>query len=651
MGGNGGSGTTYGGGGGGYGGNGGAGGNFAGGGGGGIIGQGGAASSIGGNGSNGDGISGRAGSGGDFGGGVGGSGGSGATSAAAAGGQRGYGGGGGGGGSATRGGNAGAYAGSGGYYVRNIQTVFFAAGGGGAVFVRSNNGASIVFAEGTVSDSQVFAGAAGSSAVPSDAYELKAATAGQALGDAFFLGAGETSFEGGTINGSIAGVDGAAIVKTGTGILFLNGNNSYNGDTALDSGILHVGNANALGTSGTISFAGGTLRFSASNTTDYSDRLSNSQLKRYRFDTNGQQVTFASSMTSEGGSLRKEGTGTLTLAAANTYTAATTITEGTLRLLNTTASPSFAISTGATLEFNVTTASGTNTASTRFTGGGTLVKSGTGNIVWADSAGTFAMAKGSLIDVQAGTFTGGSNGNEVWTSNQSGLNVAAGAHFAAVEANVRVDALTGSGTISSGFDGSNTLTFGVADGDGTFSGVLANNPVGNGLGNFAKTGTGTQILTGANTYTGTTTISGGVLQIGNGGTTGTLASTAIVNNATLVFDRGGTSSFTGVISGSGALQKEGAGLLLLSGSTSYTGVTTVSGGTLQLQNATPSSAFTIAAGAALDFNITTGGGIGGANTIFSGPEPKRAKLPHVPRGANIPFIGLLAIPFGHLGTG
>ena len=109
-------------------------------------------------------------------------------------------------------------------------------------------------------------------------------------------------------------------------------------------------------------------------------------------------------------------------------------------------------------------------------------------------------------------------------------------------------------------------------------------------GAIVKTGTGTLILTGASTYNGSTTITAGTLQLGNGGTTGSLStSSAITNNGTLVFNRSNTmtqgTAFASAIGGTGNVVQAGTGTLVLSGVNTYTGSTTVSAGNLTISNA------------------------------------------------------------------
>jgi len=130
----------------------------------------------------------------------------------------------------------------------------------------------------------------------------------------------------GTINGT------GAVTKQGGGTLTLAGANSYSGGTTISDGVLALGSANAVGASGTIRFGGGTLQYSASNTTDYSSRFSTAASQAYSIDTNGQNVTWASPLASSGGTLTKSGTGALTLAGANSYSGVTTISGGTLAL-------------------------------------------------------------------------------------------------------------------------------------------------------------------------------------------------------------------------------------------------------------------------------------------------------------------------------
>ncbi len=142
----------------------------------------------------------------------------------------------------------------------------------------------------------------------------------------------------GTISANLAG-SGATFVKTGTGTVTVSGNNSFDGAVTIADGTLSVASPNALGNSpsSSISFLGGTLQFSAGNTVDYSPRFANGFVETVRIDTNGQNVTFASPLTSSGGSLIKSGEGRLTLSGNNSYDTGTTINAGTIKATTNTA--------------------------------------------------------------------------------------------------------------------------------------------------------------------------------------------------------------------------------------------------------------------------------------------------------------------------
>ena len=93
---------------------------------------------------------------------------------------------------------------------------------------------------------------------------------------------------------------------------------------------------------------------------------------------------------------------------------------------------------------------------------------------------------------------------------------------------------------------------GTNEADNAITGVIINNTNAGNSTTIVKTGTGKWILSGANTYTGGTVISNGTLQIGAGGTSGSVLG-AITNDATLILSRSDNPSFTNVISGTGAL--------------------------------------------------------------------------------------------------
>ncbi len=132
--------------------------------------------------------------------------------------------------------------------------------------------------------------------------------------------------------------------------------------------------------------------------------------------------------------------------------------------------------------------------------------------------------------------------------------------------------------------------------DGTFADDIS------GSGNLTKDGTGTLTLTGANSYTGGTTITGGTLV----GSTASLQGD-IANNAALVFDQAADGTFAGAISGNGDLTKSGAGLLNLTGTSSFSGTTTVGGGRLAVNGSLAASDVDVLSGASIGGNGTVGG--------------------------------------------
>jgi autotransporter-associated beta strand protein len=103
-----------------------------------------------------------------------------------------------------------------------------------------------------------------------------------------------------------------------------------------------------------------------------------------------------------------------------------------------------------------------------------------------------------------------------------------------------------------------------------------------GTGNLTFSGPGRLTLAADSSYVGTTSVSAGTLQVGGGGTAGSLGSGAVTNNAAIVFNRSNAIAVANAISGTGSLTQAGWGTLTLSGTNSYSGGTTISAGTLEV---------------------------------------------------------------------
>lgn len=144
-----------------------------------------------------------------------------------------------------------------------------------------------------------------------------------------------------------------------------------------------------------------------------------------------------------------------------------------------------------------------------------------------------------------------------------------------------------------------TLTVGNAT-NTTFDGVIS------GEGSLVKQGTGKLTLTGANTYASLTVVNAGTLQLGNGSTTNGSIAGSVRTNATLAFANPAAQTYAGIISGTGVVEKSGAGALTLGGNNSFSGGLTVAAGTLIAGSdaalGANSGSVVVQSGASLDIN-------------------------------------------------
>lgn len=421
----------------------------------------------------------------------------------------------------------------------------------------------------------------------------------------------------------------------GTGSLTIDGGTKLassltttNGNRTFDNPVLFTGGTVTLGdttNNGILSFTsvnntGGTSAFQADTVLNV---LST--------------VTLNRSM-SGSGSLTKTGAGTLNINQPATYTGGTILREGSIQLgadnLPTTGTVTFdggtlrVGNTGFTASAHPTTVTANGgtfsvasalavTWSGDITGGGGLTKIGTGFVTLA---GNNSYSGGTTIS--EGTVRG-----SIGTGN---LAIAVGGTYGLLGADRSTAAISGGGNITLG---EHTLTTDTST-SSAFDGVIA------GTGGLTKAGTGTLTLSGANTYSGTTTVSGGVLNgsVGSGDLSvsagaayelgGAARSVAALSGAgnvvlgthTLTTSSTTNSTFSGVISGDAGLTKEGTGTLTLSGNNTYTGLTAVNAGAVAV-NGTLASPVTLAAGTTLSGtgNFLSGVSLSGTHSPGNSP--------------------------------
>ncbi len=354
--------------------------------------------------------------------------------------------------------------------------------------------------------------------------------------------------------------NGSKLTKQGDGTLILSNTGNDYGDTEIDGGILAAKDAAALGTgdvtiaesatlalsrgtldnnvtgegqivksgsdelivTGDNNYSGGTTISGGTLTADHADSLGSGDIDNSGVLKVGEGEL--ENILSGSGSLVKTGTGELTLSGDNTYSGGTTITGGTLTADHADSLGSGDIDNSGVLKV------GEGDLENTLSGSGSLVKTGTGEL----------------------TLSGGND--------YSGGTTIIGGTLTADHA----DSL-GTGAVAN----SGVLQVGEGELENTLSGS----------GSLVKTGTGELTLSGDNSYSGGTTIIGGTLTADHADSLGT---GAVANSGVLQVGEG---ELENTLSGSGSLVKTGTGELTLSGDNSYSGGTTIIGGTLTADHA------------------------------------------------------------------
>jgi outer membrane autotransporter protein len=434
-----------------------------------------------------------------------------------------------------------------------------------------------------------------------------------------FVDIGQDTELSGIISDANPGTPGS-LVKSGSGVLMLTGDNTYTGGTVISGGQIMVGGT-PLGPSTTGSLGSGSI-------------VNNGILRFMRLaattvtgDISGTGTVYVG-----GGSLTPSGA-LLTLSGNNTYSGTTNIGNNSLLVAGSVTgfSPNSAFTintlTGSGISLNgfnstigslasISTSSSvyTTTAATLTTGGdntstvfyGRLLDGTSGSLsLTKTGSGTFTLGAVPSIFIGSptisNTYTGATaiNGG---TLALIGVATIADSSEIADNANFDISAITPISTTVKALTGSGIVTLGekkliISAGLGSFGGSFT------GTGSVELSG-GTMILTGASTVAFAVD-AGASLQIGDGGTAGAV-NNSITDNAGIIFNRRDSVTFAAVISGSGSLTQAGIGIMTLTGANTYTGATTVAAGALVVTGSIASSS---------GVTVQNGGTLAGTGTV------------------------------------
>ncbi|MBC8719933.1 autotransporter outer membrane beta-barrel domain-containing protein [Ochrobactrum sp. Marseille-Q0166] len=421
------------------------------------------------------------------------------------------------------------------------------------------------------------------------------------------------------------------IEQVGSGTEIFTGRLASSGSILINAGTLQIGDGGVKGELGGNVINKGTLRFNRSDSITYANNISGS------------------------GKIEQVGSGKTIFTGNTTSTGTVIISKGILQIGNggNTGSISSNIINNSGLQFN---RQGLVTVNGNISGRGLFEQAGSGTTILTGnlaSTGGVTISKGILqvgnggqtgsiagAIKNSGTLRFNRNNDLIFSNNVSGAGSVEQAGSGTTILNGNVTAAGGvrinkgtlqigsggtTGSLAANITNDSNLRFNRGD-SATFSGNIA------GKGKVEQAGTGTTTLIGNVTTTGGTTISQGILQVGNGDAKGSLAGN-VINDAILRFNRNDSLLFSGNISGSGSIEQVGSGTTILAGNVSSGAGIKIDSGILQIGNGKAAKTLNadIINNAALTFNTST--------ELVYGKTLSGSGLTNIAAGASLNFGG------------